>query len=132
MGRYNFNPQATGLGNQQSNLVGVALFHTQQRRHVFDGVVCFEECRLNSDDGIVGSVRLVKAVPGKVLNVAKDRFRRFQGDPIIDTAIEKLGAVGQQRFLVLFAYGLADRVCLARLVAGKLRGDLDDSAPGRR
>ncbi len=77
IGREHAHAYAAALLNQMTDLLSVVALDGQERGHVLDRIIRPQVGGLAGEDGVVGAVCFVEAIPSKILNIAKDRFGCF-------------------------------------------------------
>ncbi len=104
VGRKNRHAHAARFGHVQGHLGRVVARDGEQRGHVFGRVMGFQVGSLDRQHTIIGAVRFVEAVAGKLLPVGENLIGRFFGDAVGDCARDELAAM----FLELFGNLLGD------------------------
>ena len=114
------------LGAVCHQLVGVRLFHGQERCHEEGWIVRLQIARLIRDPCVGGGMRLVEAVPREHLDVVPDLRGLGHCDFVLHTAAHELVFLGRHDRGVLLAHGLAEHVGFAHREARDGCGDLHD------
>ena len=112
------NFQPTALAHRFYDLVRVAELGTQDRCHIFGGIVGLEIGGLVRNSAVARSVCLIESVPREGLEVVKDGFRETLRQTLCHCALDKSLAMLLQLVRNLLADGIAELVCLGQGVAG--------------
>ena len=110
--------QAAALAHRLDDLVGVAKFSAQDRRHVLGGVVRFEIGGLVGNGAVAGCVGLIEPVARKGFEVVEDLLRQFLRQTFVYRALHEPLTVLLQFVGDLLAHGVAELIRLGQRVAG--------------
>ena len=126
VGGLHTDPHGPALFDVLHDLVGVAHFRGEQRRHELHRVVRLAVGRLVGDQPVRRAVALVEAVAGELLHQLPDALGLGRRRPPLPAAGDELVALLGHEVAVLLAHGPAQRVRLPHGEARHLGGDLHD------
>ncbi len=91
--RQNIDAHGAAVGHIKRDFFGFVFDLRQQRGHILNGIVCFQESGLHRHDPIIRRVALIEAVMRKTLPIHKNLIRRFLINAAFNRAIDEFFVV---------------------------------------